>query len=65
MIGATPESWHSRAMCVVVEGVDENKSVGVGSRWILKSARMKPLEIRWETVIAFPLVTLYLDWKIG
>ena len=41
------------------------KSVGVGSRRILKSARMKPLEIRWGTVIAFLLVTLYLDWKIG
>ena len=37
---------------------------GVGSRRILKSARIQPLEIRWETVIAFPLVTLYLDWKI-
>ena len=23
MIGATPESWHSRAMRVVVEGVDD------------------------------------------
>ena len=33
---------------------------GVGNRWILKSARIQPLEIRWETVIAFPLVTLYL-----
>ena len=38
---------------------------GVGSRRILKSARMQPLEIHWETVIAFPLVTLYLDRKIG
>ena len=28
------------------------------SRRILKSARMQPLEIRWETVIAFPWVTL-------
>ena len=37
---------------------------GVGSRRILKSATIQPLEIHWETVIAFPLVTLYLDWKI-
>ena len=37
---------------------------GVGSRRILKSARIQPLEIRWETVIALPLVTLYLDWRI-
>ena len=37
---------------------------GVGSRRILKSATIQPLEIRWETVIAFPLVTLYLDWKV-
>ena len=37
---------------------------GVGSRWILKSATIQPLEIRWKTVIALPLVTLYLDWKI-
>ena len=37
---------------------------GVGSRRILKSARIQPLEIRWETVIGFPLVTLYLGWKI-
>ena len=37
---------------------------GVGSRRILKSATIQPLEIRWETVIAFHLVTLYLDWKI-
>ena len=37
---------------------------GADSRRILKSARIQPLEIRWETVIAFPLVTLYLDWKI-
>ena len=37
---------------------------GVGSRRILKSARIQTLEIRWETAIAFPLVTLYLDWKI-
>ena len=36
---------------------------GVGSRRILKSARMQPLQILWETVIAFPLVALYLDWK--
>ena len=37
---------------------------GVGSRRILKSATIQPLEIRWEMVIAFLLVTLYLDWKI-
>ena len=36
----------------------------MGSRRILKSARIQPLEIRWEMVIAFLLVTLYLDWKI-
>ena len=38
---------------------------GMGSRRILKSARMQPLQILWETVIAFPLVALYLDWKQG
>ena len=30
MIGATPESLHSRAMCVIVEGVDENKKYSSG-----------------------------------
>ena len=30
----------------------------VGNRRILRSARMQPLEIRWETVIAFPMMAL-------